>query len=242
MKAIILAAGYGSRLGELTRNTPKPLMKAGGKPLIEHVIQKLVQDGFTEVVVNLHYHGEMLKSFLQELQIPELKIFFSEEPELLGTGGGIAKAFSFLGGGEFAVHNSDVYSNLNLSELIHAQRGRADVLATLAVRDRETQRYLLFDEQDCLIGWENQATGAGRTVREATEVRRYAFSGMYVISSDIQQFFPDEDEFSIITAFMNAAEEGKKIVAHKHDGYWIDVGTPEKLEELDGYLSTDEKS
>ncbi len=112
-----------------------------------------------------------------------------------------------------------------------------DVLGVLAVRERKTSRFLLFDENDSLIGWENQATGAGRKVREPGEVRRYAFSGMYTLNPQIRNYFPETDgEFSIITAFMNAVEDGKNLVASQHNDYWIDIGTPEKLRELDAYL------
>ena len=243
MKAMLLAAGYGSRLGELTKEKPKPLMEAGGKPLITHVLEKFSREGVSDVVVNIHYLREVLESYLRQVDIPGLSIHISNEDELLGIGGGIKAARRWLcedGDTDdfFIAHNSDVFCDFALREMV-AQHTQSGALATLATRRRTTARYLLFNDRDEMVGWENTKRGE-RILHQADSepCHRRAFSGVYVLSKRVFELFPDSEKFHIINFFLDAVEKGEKVQSFAHDdSYWKDVGTPETLSELDEYLS-----
>jgi len=161
MKAMIFAAGLGSRLKPLTDTMPKALVPVAGRPMLEHVILKLKAFGFTEIVINIHHFGEQILEFLKVNDNFGLTIHISDERDvLLDTGGGIRKASSFFENSDepFLVHNVDILSNVDLKELYdyHLQ---TDGLATLLVSQRKTSRYLLLDAEKRLCGWINKDTG-----------------------------------------------------------------------------------
>lgn len=238
MKALVLAAGYGSRLGELTKDRPKCLMEAGGKTLLQHVLEKLRRAGVDEVIVNLFYLPEVIEEYLARHNGFGLKIHFSHEEELLGTGGALKHAQKLLEGNEpFIVHNSDVYSDIDLRELVERHRS-AKSIATLAVLKRETTRHLLFDQEGHLAGWENTDENTLQVVGGEADLEPLGFSGIQVVSPAI---FPYMElfryPFSIIAVYMHAVERGEHVLGASFNGnYWIDIGRPRQLKELQQLL------
>ena len=231
MKAFILAAGLGTRLGELTKDRPKALVEINGEELLALTIRRLKDQGFTEFVVNIHHHGEMVMDFLKKHDNFGVSIQISDECDrLLDTGGALVKAAQYLSGDEpVLVHNVDIISEVNFRELL-AFHAKQQALATLCVRERTSERALLFDYQRQLIGWTNKKTGEFKwSISPVTDYLSYAFSGIYVISPGFIREIRQKGKFSIVDTWLKLA--GK----HKISGYldksehWFDLGTPEKI-------------
>ena len=232
MKAMILAAGRGTRLQALTENTPKALVKAGGMSLLERLIIKMKVQGVSEIVINVHHFADQITAFLQEKDYFNIPIDISDESsELLETGGGILKARPFLDDKEpFIVHNVDVLSDIDLRK-VYEQHVSSGALSTLAVKSRKTSRYILFDDVLQMQGWENRSTGEqiipGNT---ETSLIPMAFSGIHVMSPDIFPLFTETGRFSIIETYLRLCKD-QMIKGFRHDeGLWIDAGKPEGLE------------
>jgi len=238
MKAMVLAAGLGSRLKDITTHTPKCLVEAGGKTLLQHVLERLKSAGVTEVIINLFHLGEKVESYLAAHNQFGLTISFSREHELLGTGGGIqAAAEYFKCEDAFFVYNGDIYSTIDLNAMLRVHRER-NALATLAVLDRPSSRPLLFDETYRLAGWEHVEDRRGEVFGTASDHLRLGFTGVQILSPKIFQYFTSTTPSSSITAFMNAAKAGEEVIGYPVDGsYWIDIGTPERLTELKALLA-----
>ena len=236
MKAMLFAAGLGTRLKPLTDTTPKCLVQAGGKTLLEHSLDALIRAGVDEVVINVHHLREQVIEAVGSFDLP-LKLHVSIEQDLLETGGGLLFAADhFRDEDAFLVCNSDIYSELDLGKLVSTHRERGS-LATLAVANRETSRYLRFDEQGHLCGWENRRSGEEISWNDAS-YETWAFNGIQVMSGDIFSYMAGRGKkFSTIPVYLDAARAGEAIGHHPMDGiYWMDVGTIEKLESLRGYL------
>ena len=238
MKAMILAAGTGSRLKGLTSGTPKALVRAGRSSLLEHLILKMKSHGVTEIVINVHHLADQIITFLRKNDDFGIGISISDErDQLLDTGGGLLHARKFLDGSEpFILHNVDIVSDIDLRQLFnnHLQHGG---LATLAVRKRNTSRYLLFDREMHLGGWENVNTGE-RILGTGNEhaLIQYAFSGIHVISPEIFPLITERGSFSIIDTYLRLCRE-HTIKGYEHaEGYWIDAGKPEGLLKADQLL------
>lgn len=230
MKAMVFAAGLGTRLRPLTEERPKALVDVGGRPLLEIVLRRLQHYGFETVVVNVHHFAEQVKAFLDGLDLG-LDLHLSDESDLLlDTGGGLLRAAPLLADGPFLVHNVDILTDLDLAALYHAHVNEA-ALATLAVRRRPSSRQLLFNEDYVLCGWQNTRTGEERYCRRGEIVNPWAFSGVYVLSPGIFDYMPaDQPVFSIIDTFLTAGA-AEPIYAYPHDqDQWLDVGRPEALE------------
>ena len=225
MKAMIFAAGLGTRLQHLTQHTPKALVKFGEKPLLEHVLVKLKQAGINEIIINVHHYAEQIVDFIHANDFG-LDIQFSvEENHLLDTGGGLKKASWFFDDGKpFFIHNVDVISDLNLLEM-YDFHCRNNALASLAVRNRDTQRYFLFDENNRLCGRENLKTNEKvlfPNVEASEDLHRFAFSGVHLVSPQIFDYMPQEDVFPIINLYKNV---NRQVFAYPHDyGNWKDMG------------------
>jgi len=238
MKAMIFAAGLGTRLRPLTDNRPKALVRVGGIPLLEIAIRRLRKHGFKEVVINVHHYADQIIQFLQGQGYFGLNIQISDERDLLlNTGGGLKKVADLLSGGPFLVMNADVLTNMNFSRLIndHLTSG---ALATLAVRNRESSRHLLFDQNRQLVGWRHNRTGEVRMSRKLPEdaYQGFAFSGIQVIDPQLFRYFPDEEVFSTIDLFLAAAKK-ETILAYGHDAdIWLDVGKLPAVQEAEGLL------
>jgi NDP-sugar pyrophosphorylase family protein len=230
MKAMILAAGVGSRLRPLTDDTPKALIEVGGAPMIERVVRRLKAAGVAEIVVNLFHLPDRIVEFLASRQNFGLRMAFTRETELLDTGGGLKNAAWFFDDGRpFFLHNVDVLSEIDLCGLLQCHQ-ETQALATLAVQGRPSARRLLFDERGRLCGRETPE-GVEWARAPVRGVERLAFTGIHVIDPAI---FPKMNEtgiFPITRTYLRLAGEGEKIVAYRADGaYWQDIGSPEKLE------------
>lgn len=237
MKAFILAAGIGSRLSPLTDDIPKAMVPVAGKPMILHLLERLAGFGITEFVVNLHHHAGKLQAYLESLKLPGVSIMFSHERDtLLDTGGALKRAAHFFAGSSpLLIHNVDVQTSLAPGTLLttHSQR---DALATLAVRKRESSRYLLFDSEMRLCGWKNVKTGEKIIVNEPEEeLSPLAFSGVQIVSPELFEHFPSANRFSLIELYLSAASTGR-ITGYIHDeDEWHDLGTPESIRMIDDH-------
>jgi NDP-sugar pyrophosphorylase family protein len=228
--AMLFAAGLGTRLRPLTNDRPKALVELEGKPLLERAIGQLKQAGVENLVLNVHHCADKIEAFLAENKNFGLHIHISDEREqLLETGGGLLKARPWLQDGPFLVMNTDVVSNIDFKVLVNTHLD-SGALATLAVRRRQTSRYLLFDESRQLVGWENTKTGEQRMSRPVSLYTLYGFSGIHIIDPQLFHFMPEQlTKFSIIDTYLAAAKT-EIIQGFPHDeDIWYDVGKPEQL-------------
>lgn len=229
MKAMILAAGVGSRLRPLTNSRPKALIELGGVPLLEHVLRRLVKAGVDSVIVNACHLPDQLEDFIERRRRPGLRIEVSREQELLDTGGGLKHASWFFDDSRpFFLHNADVLSGIDLARLyrFHLEGGS---LATLSVRSRRSERRLLFDKQGSLRG---RRSGAGDdwAAGPVPRAEPLAFDGIHVVSPGIFSKLTETGAFSITQAYLRLAGLGERIAAFRSDAYpWADIGSPEKL-------------
>lgn len=235
MKAMILAAGLGTRLRPLTDDRPKALVEVAGRTLLEITISRLRIFGIREVIVNVHHFADMVVEYLKKNSNFGIRIEISREEILLDTGGGLKKAAWFflenLGDADepFVLHNVDVISAIDLERMVQSHREKK-ALATLAVQDRETSRYLLFDEKDKLCGRRAGRDGALEMARPARETTALAFSGVHVISPRLLSRMTEQGMFSIISSYLRLAGQGENILAfHADEYYWRDLGKPENV-------------
>ena len=238
MKALILAAGLGTRLMPLTASVPKALVSINGVTLLEIAIRKLAAEGFRNIIVNLHHHAGQVKEFLDKHHFQDVKISVSDESEqLLDTGGAILKARWFLDGNEpFLVHNVDVISNISLKALLSEHIERKG-LATLSVMDRQTRRYFLFDDSLKLRGWKDTFAGetrwAGKPMQEAKPL---AFSGIHIIDPGIFNLIEEKGMFSIVDTYLRLAGS-ESVFGHLQPGIaWFDLGKPEQLQAVSAFM------
>ena len=237
MKALIFAAGLGTRLRPITDNMPKALVPVGGVPMLERVLLKIKACGISEFVVNVHHFSSQIREFLESRDNFGVDVKLSEESgEPLETGGGIRHAQPLLeGGGRFLVHNVDILSDISLKDLIASDR--PDAIATLAVREADADRYLLFDDDMRLVGWTNVRTGEVKAAvpdLNPDACHRYSFCGIHIISDDIFPLMASwPDKFGIIDLYLSIAA-AYPIYGHiVKNPTLIDIGSPEKLAEAE---------
>ena len=234
MKAMILAAGLGTRLRPLTDDRPKALVEVAGRTLLEIAIARLREFGVSEVIVNVHHFSEMVTEYLRDKHNFGIRIEISEETSLLDTGGGLKKAAWFFreqgpSAPPFLLHNVDVISTIDLRRMLDFHAGN-HALATLAVEQRQTSRYLLFDEQMRLCGRRLVKEQQTELVRPSPRFEELAFSGIHVISPRLLDLMSEGGAFSIVQSYLRLAGQGERIVAYRADGaYWRDLGTPESV-------------
>jgi NDP-sugar pyrophosphorylase family protein len=246
MKAMVLAAGLGTRLRPLTNDRPKALVEVGGRTLLEIALRRLQSFGVDEAIVNTHHYAEMVAEYLQAHRNFGMRIEISHETELLDTGGGLKKAAWFFledPDADFILHNVDVLSTIDLGSMVEFHRANA-ALATLAVQDRASSRPLLFDASGRLRGRGSQspvpkgegpgAPGGGEAgverVERVKEVEALAFAGIHVLSPRIFALLDEEGAFSIIDGYVRLSARGAKILGFRADGaYWRDLGRPESI-------------
>jgi NDP-sugar pyrophosphorylase family protein len=235
MKAMILAAGLGTRLRPLTDNRPKALVEVGGRTLIEITLSRLRVFGVREVIINVHHFADMVVDYLKANDNFGMCIEVSREEVLLDTGGGLRKAAHFFlensspSDEPFILHNVDVISTIDLARMVHFH-AECRALATLAVQDRETSRYLLFDQRLQLCGRQAGRDQAPEMVRAAHPTQALAFSGIHVISPRLFKMLTEEGAFSIITSYLRLASQGESIAAFRADEYyWRDLGRAENV-------------
>jgi len=226
MKAMIFAAGLGTRLRPLTNSRPKALIEVDGAPLLEHVVQRLLAAGVTEVLINLHHFPEQIKAFVEACKQFGIRVEFSEEPALLDTGGGLKQAAAFFDDGQpFLAHNVDILSDIDLKQMLRAHESNA-ALATLAVKPRQTSRYLVFDQAGLLCGWKSLSEEREIVARQPVDgTRDLGFCGIHALSPKIFDKMSESGAFSIIDTYLRLAGEGERIQAFRVDGAaWRDVG------------------
>jgi mannose-1-phosphate guanylyltransferase len=237
MKAMILAAGLGTRLRPLTDDRPKALVQVAGRTLLEITISRLRAFGVREVIINVHHFADMVVDYLKANEDFGMRIEVSREELLLDTGGGLKKAAWFFledpSGHEepFILHNVDVVSTIDLARQVQFHREH-QALATLAVQERETSRYLLFDQQLRLCGRLSGQAQHAEFVRSSQQllVQALAFSGIHVISSRIFGMMTEEGAFSILDSYLRLAGQGESVLAFSADEYyWRDLGRPENV-------------
>jgi NDP-sugar pyrophosphorylase family protein len=234
MKAMILAAGLGTRLKPLTDTRPKALVEVNGRTLLEITLRRLSDFGVREVIVNVHHFADMIIQYLRNHNNFGMRIEISREEVLLDTGGGLKKAGWFFledrgpTDAPFILHNVDVVSTIDLGSMLHFHIEN-QALATLATQERKTSRYLLFDEHLQLCG-RRAASGEAELVRPSPRVEALAFSGIHVISPRLAMMIKEDGIFSIITSYLNLAARGERILAFRADEYeWRDCGRLENL-------------
>lgn len=234
MKAMIFAAGLGTRLKPLTDNKPKAMVEFKGKPLLQHTMEYLISYGVREFVVNVHHYADQITDFLNQKENFGCKVDISDESDdLLETGGGLKKASQYLtAGGPFLVMNVDILTNLNISHLLEFHNTNKS-LATLAVTERESSRYFLFNRQNELCGWKNTKTGEVKVIRQEAEFIPKAFSGIHVINPEIFDHIKQKGRFSIVETYLDLCSDYIiKGFDHSCD-ILIDVGKPESLEKAE---------
>jgi len=239
MKAMIFAAGLGTRLAPLTKDKPKAMVEVNGVPLLEICIRRLMKYGCTDIIINVHHFAETIIHFLKEKNNFGINITISDERDaLLETGGGLKKAAWFFDDGQpFLVCNVDVITDMDFGKLYRTHL-ESWAIATLATRTRETSRYLLFDEENTLQGWKNVKTGEVRLPTGSTaDLRPFAFSGIQVMNPAIFDVMRQTGKFSIIETYLNLVPH-HTLKAYPHDGdMWLDVGKPESLAKATRLLS-----
>lgn len=231
MRAMILAAGLGTRLRPLTDDRPKALVEIAGRTLLEITLRRLAAFGIREVIVNVHHFADMVAEYLKKNGNFGLRIEISREDVLLDTGGGLKKAAWFFGGSAepFVLHNVDVVSTIDLGRMVEFHQ-KNQALATLAVQDRETSRYLLFDEHNQLCGRRAGRDQAAEIVRPAAKTKALAFSGIHVLAPRFLGMMTEQGVFSIVNSYLRVARQGENISAFRADEYyWRDLGKPENV-------------
>lgn len=244
MRAMIFAAGLGTRLRPITDTIPKALVPIAGRPILEHVIKKLKAAGFNEIIINVHHFGQQIIDFIQANNNFGITIHISDERDmLLDTGGGIKRAIeSFPSDEPILIHNVDILSDIDLNKLyrFHIESGND---ATLMVSQRDTSRYLVFDNRNRLNGWININTG--ETKPEGFKYNpdinnKYAFSGVHVVSKSIFNFMGNKwtGKFPIMDFYLNECNTATIGACFKSEIKLIDIGKPNNLEKAEEFISS----
>ena len=233
MRAMILAAGLGTRLRPLTNDRPKALVEVGGQTLLEITVRRLSSFGIRELIVNVHHFADLIVEYLRKNDNFGMRIEISREDVLLDTGGGLKKAGWFFleeanHGQPFILHNVDVLSTIDISGMAWAH-SETNALATLGVHERKTSRYLLFDERDQLCG-RRKGDEPPELVRTTRQPHPLAFSGVHIISPRLLAMMREDGVFSIIDSYLRLAGQGESVRGFRVDQYyWRDLGKPENL-------------
>jgi mannose-1-phosphate guanylyltransferase len=235
MRAMILAAGLGTRLRPLTDDRPKALVEVAGRSLLEITISRLGALGIRDVIINVHHFADMVVDYLKVRDNFGLRLEISREEVLLDTGGGLKKAAWFFledcpaADEPFILHNVDVLSTIDLRCMVQFHKEK-QALATLAVQNRESSRVLLFDDQQRLCGRRAGRNHEPEIVRPSRQLRSRAFCGVHVISSRFLQMMREEGAFSIVDAYLQLAARGEDMLGFAADEYyWRDLGKAEDL-------------
>ena len=246
MKALLFAAGLGTRLKPITDMMPKAMVPICGQPLISHVVRKLISSGVDDLVINVHHYASMIEEYVRYMDDFGIEVNFSDETDLLReTGGGILHAEPFLtseeGDGCFLVHNVDILSNLDIPLFVSS--AKKDALSSIVVSSRKTSRYFLFNEQMRLVGWKNFSTGEVRTPYEdlnPDECTPLAFSGIHLVSEkvfDVMREYGFEGRFPIVDFYLKVCKD-YPIYGYVPDSYrMIDVGKLDSISLAESFLN-----
>lgn len=251
MKAMIFAAGMGSRLGKVTATIPKAMVEINGTTLLHNAVRICTDAGFDDIIVNVHHHAEMLFAEVDRLRGMGYRITISDErDQLLETGGGLYKARHFFDNEPFLIYNADIMTDMSIKELYKSHIKNTS-LATLLVRNRPGNRFFLVDKEGILMGWRNKQTGEEILVKRnkllkgtfsqenivdedeesiKANLSEIAFCGIHMVSPEIFQYM-DEGKYSFTPLYLKLASEHYIRTVTCNDGYWFDIGTPEKIEE-----------
>ncbi|NLO69058.1 MAG: NTP transferase domain-containing protein [Bacteroidales bacterium] len=244
MKAMILAAGLGTRLQPLTDSKPKALLEINGVSLLEMAIRRVAGAGIRDIVINVHHFAGQVIDFLNKADSFGLNIMISDESDLLlDTGGALKKAAHFFNGEEdFLIHNVDVLTDLNINELI-IDHQRSGARATLAVRERPTSRNLLIDQSGQLCGWEYPEKHLRVLNRDSIRgLRPVAFSCIYLLSTKLFEKMPEDQVFGLMPWLLSlCGQEGIRTWEHPA-GFWYEAGRPESLAQAEKKLFFDPDS
>ncbi len=242
MKALIFAAGLGTRLYPITDSLPKALVPVHGKPLLEHTILKLKQAGVKDIIINVHHFPDQIIDFVKSKNSFDIHIQFSDERlQLLDTGGGIKKTEHFFNDGKpFIIHNVDILSNVDLTEVYHQHMQDADRLTTLVISYRDTYRHLLFDSEKKLHGWINTRSHQTKPFNDMDILpyEKYAYAGIQVVSPKIFQLMKTEgDVFPIMDFYLQHCHT-EKITGYVPENLQIlDVGKINSLEKAEDFFN-----
>lgn len=237
MKAMIMAAGKGTRLGDLSRKIPKVLLDINGKSLLRRAVEKCSSAGFDDIIINVHHFADLVEEEIERMRKDGFRLAVSDEREkLLETGGGLFKARHFFDNAPFLLYNADIITDFDLNLLLNYHFLKKG-LATLAVRQREGLRFFLVDENGLLKGWCNRSTGeriiSGNSDINLTEI---AFSSMHIIEPEIFNYMT-EGIYTMTSLYLQLATDHKIFTFRDDNGYWANVGTPEILEEVRKHFS-----
>ncbi len=238
MQAMIFAAGLGTRLRPLTLNKPKALVEVNGRTLLEHNVLKMMSYGISHIVVNVHHFSDMIIQAVDKLNKKyHCDIVISDESEqLLDTGGGLINAKDlFFKDEPILVHNVDILSDVNFDDM-QKEFFLKKPLALLAVQQRDTSRYLLFNFKDELCGWQNLSTKEKIITKDAPQYNAYAFSGIQIVSYDIFNKINQSGVFSIIEAYLQLSKSNI-ISGYIHQAHWLDVGKPSSLAQAEQFFA-----
>jgi NDP-sugar pyrophosphorylase family protein len=230
MKGMIFSAGLGTRLQQYTQNRPKALVEVNGKPLLWYAVRKLIDAGVGEIVINVHHFADQITDYLNSEKF-DAKIIVSDERDmLLDTGGGLLKARHWLESDKpIIAYNVDVFSTVNLHEVIGFHQ-KHDALATLVVRNRQTSRYLMFDNNWALAGWKNTANGEQIIANEGfNHSEPFAFSGIQVLSPSIFEKISETGKFPIVQLYLRLAKTERIMGYLDESDFWLDCGKPVQL-------------
>jgi MurNAc alpha-1-phosphate uridylyltransferase len=233
MKAMLLAAGFGTRLKPFTNKHPKALAEINRKPLLQINIEYLQQFGIYDVIVNVHHFAEQIIESIKNNNGWGSNIHISDETDaILETGGGLKRAaWFFKEEQELVLMNVDVLTNLQLNEMIYFHREN-EPLATLATTNRETSRYFLFNEVNILCGWKNVKTDEKKIMREEKNLIPKAFSGIHIINTDIFSLVKQSEiKFSMVDVYLSLCGDNKILSFDHSQTKFIDVGKPESLQQ-----------
>lgn len=230
MKAMILAAGRGTRLKPFTDEHPKALAVVNNKTLLQRNIEYLASYGITDVIINVHHFPDQIIDFVKDNSGFSSNIAISHEgEEVLETGGGLVKAKTFFNEDEpFVLMNVDILTDLNLRRMIK-QHKSSKALATLGVTQRKTNRYFLFDDLETLCGWKNIKTGEQKISKEAGKYFEKAFSGIHVISPKIFPLIKLKGKFSMVDVYLQLCKTNCIMGFDHSTSKFIDVGKPESV-------------
>ena len=241
MKAMVLAAGLGTRLRPLTDDRPKALVEVAGRTLLEIALTRLRAFGIRDVIVNVHHFADRMIEYLASNNNFGMNLAISREDVLLDTGGGLKKAAWFFKDDPqpFLLHNVDVISSIDFADMIEAHT-RGGAMATLAVQERESSRYLLFDGEQRLVG--RRIGDKDEIARASDEKQPLAFCGIHVISPRLLTMMREEGVFSIINSYLDLAARGETISAFRADEYyWRDLGKIEEIRQAEEDLAKEKE-
>ena len=232
MQAMILAAGLGTRLKPITNEIPKALVEVNGVTLLEIAIRKLIENDFRRIIINVYHFADKVKEFLNKNTFAADIIISDESELLLETGGGIKNAKGYFDESPILIHNVDIISNLDLKEFYQYHLSD-DSAASLVVSNRISNRYLLFNEENILCGWQDIKKDEKIIVRNESKLNQLAFNGIHILNPGLIDLFPGEKVFSIIKAYLKIAATEDIHAYMSNDIKWVDVGKVDSLEKAE---------